>query len=209
MFGEILFLLIDEVLDFFKVEVGKLDIYVVLVWFGVFVQSVVELLVFKVYVKGLEIGIYVDVYLFEEIMLDVMCVCQILFNLIGNGVKFIDIGGVVVELFGWFNLIGGSFLEIEVCDIGIGFEVGEGECFFQEFEQVDYGLVCKFGGIGFGFVIVQCFVGLMGGSIIVMFVKEGGVVFCVFLFILEDFDFEEDICFKSFSGKNVVFVMES
>lgn len=207
--GETLLLLIDEVLDFSKVEAGKLDIHAAPVRLGALAQSVVELLAPKAHVKGLEIGTYVDARLPDEVTLDATRVRQILFNLIGNGVKFTDTGGVAVKLSGRPNPSGGSFLEIEVRDTGIGFEAGEAERLFQEFEQVDHGPARKFGGTGLGLAIAQRLAGLMGGSITATPAEEGGAAFHVSLPTPEDLDLLEDTRFTSLGGKKVVLVTGS
>ena len=79
---------------------GKLDIHAEPVGVGALAEHVVELLGPKAQAKGLEIGTLIDPNLPDRVTIDATRVRQILFNLIGNGIKFTDKGGVSVELTG-------------------------------------------------------------------------------------------------------------
>ncbi|MTI04181.1 PAS domain-containing sensor histidine kinase [Roseibium denhamense] len=207
--GETLLLLIDEVLDFSKVEAGKLDIRATPVRAGTLAENVVELLAPKAHAKRLEIGSILSPSLPDEVTLDATRVRQILFNLIGNGVKFTDSGGVSVELNGQPNPEGGSFLTIDVRDTGIGFSEAESERLFQEFEQVDHGPARKFGGTGLGLAIAQRLAGLMGGSIKAGPSHGGGAWFQVTLPIPEDLVDGDDPRLDFLANRKAVFVSTS
>jgi len=207
--GETLLLLIDEVLDFSKVEAGKLEIQAAPVKIGALAESVVELLAPKAHAKGLEIGSMLAPDLPEEVTLDATRVRQILFNLIGNGVKFTDEGGVAVELAGRPNPSGGSLLEINVRDTGIGFNELEADRLFKEFEQVDHGPARKFGGTGLGLAIAQRLAGLMGGKITAQPSAEGGGHFKVCLPIPENMAASTDPRLSSLAERNIVFISNS
>ncbi|MCV0424710.1 MAG: response regulator [Roseibium sp.] len=207
--GETLLLLIDEVLDFSKVEAGKLDIQAAPVRVGTLTESVVELLAPKAHAKGLEIGTLLDARLPSEVTLDATRVRQILFNLIGNGVKFTDEGGVAIELSGRANPAGGSFLDIVVRDTGIGIEEAEAERLFQEFEQVDHGPARKFGGTGLGLAIAQRLATLMGGTIVAEPAASSGALFRVSLPIPEPLSTSTDPRFSDISGRKIVFISDS
>jgi len=207
--GETLLLLIDEVLDFSKVEAGKLDIHAAPVKVGALTESVVELLAPKAHAKDLEIGTMIDPHLPGHVTLDATRVRQILFNLIGNGVKFTDTGGVAVELSGRPNPAGGSFLDLVVRDTGIGFGAHEADRLFQEFEQVDHGPARKFGGTGLGLAIAQRLAHLMGGSIAAKPADGGGALFEVSLPVPEDLLDQPDTRLVSFADKKFVFVTTS
>ncbi len=207
--GETLLLLIDEVLDFSKVEAGKLDIQAVPVRVGALAENVIELLAPKAHARNLEIGAMLDPNLPEEVTLDATRVRQILFNLIGNGVKFTDEGGIAVTLTGRPNPDGGSFLKIEVRDTGIGFDATEAERLFKEFEQVDHGPARKFGGTGLGLAIAQRLAGLMGGAIAAEPAEDGGALFRVVLPIPETLAATADPRLEHLRDKNIVFVSNS
>ncbi|TYC54071.1 response regulator [Rhodobacterales bacterium] len=208
--GETLLLLIDEVLDFSKVEAGKLDIHASPVRVGALAENVVELLAPRAHAKSLEIGSLISPSLPEEVTIDATRVRQILFNLIGNGVKFTDDGGISVELSGRTDpQSGGSILEIEVVDTGIGFDEAEAERLFREFEQVDHGPARKFGGTGLGLTIAQRLAGLMGGSISAAPARDGGALFRVSLPIPETLGEHTDPRTDILADKNVVFISAS
>ncbi|MEJ8475004.1 response regulator [Roseibium algae] len=175
--GETLLLLIDEVLDFSKVEAGKLEIQAELTPLAALAENVVELLAPKAHVKGLEIGTRIDPALPDQVTVDAARVRQILFNLAGNGVKFTDFGGVSIEIDGRANPEGGCFLDISVRDTGIGFEKAQADRLFMEFEQIDHGPARKFGGTGLGLAIAQRLAGLMGGAISAEQDETSGAVF--------------------------------
>jgi len=163
--GDTLLFLIDEVLDFSKVEAGKLDIAASPTRLSALTDSVVELLAPKAHAKSLEIGVRLDPSFPEKVTLDATRVRQILFNLAGNGVKFTDEGGVAILVNGHDAEDGGSIIEFCVQDTGIGFDAADAERLFEEFEQVDHGPARKFGGTGLGLAIAQKLTHLMNGTI--------------------------------------------
>ncbi|MFC6654480.1 response regulator [Roseibium salinum] len=134
---------------------------------------------------------------------------QILFNLIGNGIKFTDDGGVAVELEGRPNPEGGSFLDIDVRDTGIGFDEAEAERLFREFEQIDHGPARKFGGTGLGLAIAQRLAGLMGGAITARPTGDGGATFRVSLPIPEGLSSSNDPRLAGLEGRKIVLVSNS
>ncbi|MEP2454905.1 response regulator, partial [Roseibium sp.] len=201
--GETLLLLIDEVLDFSKVEAGKLEIQTGPTALAGLAENVVELLAPKAHAKGLEIGTRIDPALPDLVTLDATRVRQILFNLAGNGVKFTDEGGVSVEIDGRHNPAGGSFLDICVRDTGIGFNKDQADRLFQEFEQVDHGPARKFGGTGLGLAIAQRLAGLMNGRIYAEPDPHKGARFIVSLPVPETLRSPGQV---STSGKSVVLV---
>ncbi|MEO1115555.1 MAG: response regulator, partial [Pseudomonadota bacterium] len=141
--------------------------------------------------------------------LDATRVRQILFNLIGNGIKFTDEGGISVEVTGRSDGPGSTYLDIDVHDTGIGFNAAEAERIFQEFEQVDHGPARKFGGTGLGLAIAQRLAGLMGGAITARPSGWGGGHFKVSLPIPEKLTAETDPRLDSLKGKKIVFVSDS
>lgn len=204
--GETLLFLIDEVLDFSKVEAGKLDIQTAPTRLSSLADSVVELLAPKAHAKSLEIGTRIDPRLPETVTLDATRVRQILFNLAGNGVKFTDTGGVSIEIDGVENGSIGSLLVIQVRDTGIGFNDAEAERLFEEFEQVDHGPARKFGGTGLGLAIAQRLTQLMGGQIRAAAVAGGGALFEVVLPIPEKLAGGPLETLLPYSGKHILLI---
>ncbi|WP_417667900.1 ATP-binding protein [Roseibium sp.] len=204
--GETLLLLIDEVLDFSKVEAGKLDIQVSPTPLAALAENVVELLAPKAQAKGLEIGSCLDPALPETVTVDATRVRQILFNLAGNGVKFTDEGGVSITIDGRPNPVGGCFLDIAVHDTGIGFKKDQAERLFKEFEQIDHGPARKFDGTGLGLAIAQRLAKLMGGSITAAPEPAGGALFKVSLPVPEQLRKPAEIRPDHLHAKKIVIV---
>lgn len=207
--GETLLMLIDEVLDFSKVEAGKLEIQVEPARLAFLVESVVELLAPKAHAKELEIGAMLYPGLPDKVTLDPSRVRQILFNLTGNGIKFTDEGGVAIKIDGRPNPQGGSFLEISVKDTGIGFKKEDAGRLFLEFEQIDHGPARKFGGTGLGLAIAQRLVQLMGGMIEASSDKAEGTLFKVTLPIPEELPDRSSLPVSACAGKSILIISMS
>jgi PAS domain S-box-containing protein len=159
--GEALLSLIDEVLDFSKVEAGKLDLDAKPFAITTLVEEVVELLAPRAQAKGLEIGSDVHDQLPEQVIGDAIRLRQVLLNLAGNAIKFTETGGVSVIV----EPSTEGRIAFEVRDTGIGIASEEQARIFLEFEQAEGGLNRKFGGTGLGLAISQRIVEGMGGSI--------------------------------------------
>ncbi|SHM88566.1 PAS domain-containing hybrid sensor histidine kinase/response regulator [Roseibium suaedae] len=204
--GETLLLLIDEVLDFSKVEAGKLDIQAAPARLAPLTESVVELLAPRAHAKGLEIGARLSPALPATVTIDATRVRQILFNLTGNGVKFTDEGGVAIEIDGRSRPEGGSLIDITVRDTGIGFKPEEAERLFREFEQIDHGPARKFGGTGLGLAIAQRLALLMGGEIRAENAPNGGAVFRLSLPVPEELVAKSQSAHAPSHGRHIVIV---
>ncbi|MBF0119644.1 MAG: response regulator [Desulfobacterales bacterium] len=85
---------------------------------------------------------------------------QIMYNLIGNAIKFTDAGQIVVS-----SQVKGTFLQISVSDTGIGIPINKHENIFNSFEQVDSSIERKYGGTGLGLTITKSLIELHGGKI--------------------------------------------
>jgi signal transduction histidine kinase/CheY-like chemotaxis protein len=160
--GETLLSLIEEVLDFSKVEAGKLDLEPRPFALAALVEETVELLSPRAQAKGLEIASSMDERLPTMVIGDAARLRQVLLNLAGNAVKFTETGGVVVVV-----EPGPASAEIRftVRDTGIGIAPEAQARVFEEFEQADGGMTRKFGGTGLGLAISRRIVERMGGSI--------------------------------------------
>jgi signal transduction histidine kinase/CheY-like chemotaxis protein len=181
--GEILLLLISEVLDMSKIEAGRLDLAPAPTDIALLAESVVELLSPRAQTKGLEIACFVAPELPERLVVDAVRLRQILFNLAGNGLKFTEDGGVEIALENEPDPTGErtSRLVISVRDTGIGFAAGEAERLFEEFEQIDHGPARRFDGAGLGLSISRRLARLMGGEITATAAEGYGACFRVTL----------------------------
>ncbi|AXS38945.1 response regulator [Breoghania sp. L-A4] len=163
--GEALMTLIDEVLDFSKVEAGKLELAPRPTGLEALVEGVVELLAPRAQAKGLEIAGYVAPDVPAQVLIDGPRLRQVLINLAGNGIKFTDDGGVLIEICAQSVGAAQCRLSVSVHDTGIGIAPDAAKRLFQEFEQVDHGPARRYGGTGLGLAISQRIVARMNGSI--------------------------------------------
>ena len=172
--GETLLSLIEEILDFSKVEAGKLDLEPRPFALTTLVEESVELLSPRAQAKGLEIACSIDERLPGMAVGDAARLRQVLLNLAGNAVKFTEQGGiaVVVEPGAAPNQICFS-----VRDTGIGIAPEAQARVFDEFEQADGGMTRRFGGTGLGLAISRRIVERMGGNIMLSSAPRQGSTF--------------------------------
>jgi len=160
--GDALLSLIEELLDYSKIEAGKIDLEHRPFALSSLIEDITELLAPRAQAKNIEIAAYVDERLPVEIIGDAARLRQVLLNLAGNAIKFTSAGGValIVEPGIWPNEI--SFL---VRDTGIGIAPEARERIFREFEQADDRIARSYGGTGLGLSISERIVKRMGGRI--------------------------------------------
>jgi signal transduction histidine kinase/DNA-binding response OmpR family regulator len=160
--GDALLSLIEELLDYSKIEAGKIDLEHRPFALAALMEDITELLAPRAHAKKLEIAAYVDERLPAEVVGDAARLRQVLLNLAGNAIKFTSTGGValIVEPTITANEI--SFL---VRDTGIGIAPEAQARIFREFEQADERIARSYGGTGLGLSISERIVKRMGGRI--------------------------------------------
>jgi PAS domain S-box-containing protein len=160
--GDALLSLIEELLDYSKIEAGKIDLEHRPFALATLIEDITELLAPRAQARKLEIAAYVDERLPIEVVGDAPRLRQVLLNLAGNAIKFTSTGGValIVEPGIWPNEI--SFL---VRDTGIGIAPEAQQRIFREFEQADERIARSYGGTGLGLSISERIVKRMGGRI--------------------------------------------
>ena len=160
--GDALLSLIEELLDYSKIEAGKIDLEQRPFALASLIEDITELLAPRAQARNLEIAAYVDERLPVEVVGDAARLRQVLLNLAGNAIKFTATGGValIVEPGIWPNEI--SFL---VRDTGIGIAPEAQQRIFREFEQADERIARSYGGTGLGLSISERIVKRMGGRI--------------------------------------------
>jgi signal transduction histidine kinase/CheY-like chemotaxis protein len=160
--GDALLSLIEELLDYSKIEAGKIDLEARPFALAGMIEDITELLAPRAQARKLEISAYVDERLPSEVMGDAARLRQVLLNLAGNAIKFTSTGGValIVEPGLWPDEI--SFL---VRDTGIGIAADAQRRIFREFEQADDRIARSYGGTGLGLSISERIVKRMGGRI--------------------------------------------
>jgi PAS domain S-box-containing protein len=160
--GDALLALIEELLDYSKIEAGKIDLEHRPFALAPLIEDITELLAPRAQARKLEIAAYIDERLPAEVTGDAARLRQVLLNLAGNAIKFTTTGGVslIVEPGIWPNEI--SFL---VRDTGIGIAPEAQQRIFREFEQADEKIARSYGGTGLGLSISERIVKRMGGRI--------------------------------------------
>jgi PAS domain S-box-containing protein len=160
--GEALLFLIEELLDYSKIEAGKIDLEQRPFALSGLIEEITELLAPRAQSKQLEIAALVDERLPVQVVGDVARLRQVLLNLAGNAIKFTSTGGValIAEPGIWPNEI--RFL---VRDTGIGIAPEARERIFREFEQASDHIGRHYGGTGLGLSISERIVKRMGGRI--------------------------------------------
>jgi PAS domain S-box-containing protein len=160
--GDALLALIEELLDYSKIEAGKIDLEARPFALAALIEDITELLAPRAQAKQIEIAAYIDDRLPREVVGDSARLRQVLLNLAGNAIKFTQAGGValIAEPGIWPNEI--SFL---VRDTGIGIAPEAQSRIFREFEQANDGIARSYGGTGLGLSISERIVRRMGGRI--------------------------------------------
>jgi signal transduction histidine kinase/BarA-like signal transduction histidine kinase len=162
--SESLLHVIDDVLDFSRLEVGKLNLNQQAVDNNAIIKSVIQLLHGNAEKRGNQLDFQSSCeQLFIEA--DAGRLRQILYNLIGNAVKFTKNGNIHVELTDELHSDKSQTIHIAVSDNGIGIAQDRHEEIFDSFAQADESINSRFGGSGLGLAISQRFAELLGGSI--------------------------------------------
>ncbi len=158
--GELLLDLITEILDYSRLEAGRLTLETTPFEPECALQSVAELLSPKAHAKGLDIAVLVYANVPHKVLGDDGRLRQILFNLAGNAVKFTETGAVTLEC----QAIGPARLRFTVRDTGPGVAPDKQSLIFEEFAQADASISARYGGAGLGLSIVKKLAQAMGGE---------------------------------------------
>jgi PAS domain S-box-containing protein len=179
--GDALLHVIDDILDYSKIEAGKLDLEHEPFSLRDCVEGALDIVAPRAWEKELELGCLIDEGAPAGIVGDESRLRQVLLNLLSNAVKFTDQGEVVV-LVDAEESAGGSYrLELAVRDTGIGIPPDRMDRLFTSFSQVDASTTRRFGGTGLGLAISKRLVELMGGTIAVESELKQGSVFRISL----------------------------
>jgi signal transduction histidine kinase/CheY-like chemotaxis protein len=167
--------IIDDILDFSKIEAGRLDLESIEFSTVELIEGVAETLAPQAAAKGLKLAAYVAAGVPERVTGDPLRLQQILFNLLGNAIKFTETGSVRLSL----ESAGGQALCIKVADTGIGLSDEQQSRLFQPFVQADSSTTRRFGGTGLGLSIVRRLAEAMQGGVDVLSEPGEGATFIV------------------------------
>jgi len=169
--------LINDLLDYSKLEAGKLELEESAFDPTSLVQGVTELLSTKAAEKGIEIAAYIDPAMPARLIGDEARLRQVLINLAGNGVKFTNQGGVALEA-SFNELVDGDIAySIAIRDTGIGIPYNEQKLIFDEFAQAHSLTNHRPEGTGLGLAISQKLVKAMQGEIALQSIPGKGSTF--------------------------------
>ena len=157
--------IINDILDYSKIEAGKLEISSHPFSLEKLLHNTTNLFEYAVSQKSVELHIDLDPDIPAIVEGDSLRLSQILNNLVGNGVKFTNVGDILIHVKRIKTVENTLTLEFSVSDTGIGMSEEETSNLFQAFTQTDNSNSRKYGGTGLGLVISKNLVNLMGGDI--------------------------------------------
>ena len=173
--------IIDDVLDFSKIEAGGLELEETPFSLTGLVDSVVATFRPQAERKGLSLVAAVAPGSTDVLLGDPTRVRQILFNLLGNALKFTDRGGVMIRARTEPMGDGRAHVVLRVSDTGIGMNDAQQARLFRPFSQADSSTTRRYGGTGLGLSIVRRLSQLMGGDVTVESAPGAGSTFTVIL----------------------------
>ncbi len=169
--------LINDVLDFSKIESGVLELNPISTAIRETVYDVAAIVYSKIKEKGIELKINIDKDVPQQVVVDDQKLRQILMNLMSNSVKFTKNGCIEIGIKKINQSSEKVKLEFYVKDTGIGIERDCQNKIFKAFEQEDSSTTKQFGGTGLGLSISNQFVELMGGEFNIKSMKGFGSEF--------------------------------
>lgn len=175
--GDNLLTLINEILDFSKLEAGEVELETLDFDLATCVEEVADLLAAAAHMKGLEIATSLQERVPTTVRGDVTRLRQILINLMGNAIKFTDRGEVIIRLALATETETAATINFSVEDTGVGIPQAAQKRLFEPFTQVDASTTRKYGGTGLGLAICKQLVERMGGTIAIESVVGQGSKF--------------------------------
>jgi signal transduction histidine kinase/CheY-like chemotaxis protein len=172
--------IVNDVLDFSKIESGELELKLEDFYLIELFEQVISIMAVNAREKGLNFSLdYRDV---RDMVFagDRQRLRQVLINLIGNAVKFTEKGSIVVTV-SREDIEENSYLKIRIADTGIGIAAENHEIIFERFKQADSSVSRKYQGTGLGLPISSRLVQLMGGTISLESDIGKGAIFTVLL----------------------------
>ncbi|NVJ98259.1 MAG: response regulator [Alphaproteobacteria bacterium] len=163
--GQTLLTVINDILDISKLEAGKVELDFHAARLETVVADTIHFLKPKADEKGLQVQWEMDEGVPEIVITDPTRLRQILFNLVGNALKFTEVGSVKIRAEAIDCAAGQYTLRVTVSDTGIGISQEAQRRLFQKFTQADASTTRRFGGTGLGLAICRQLTRLLGGQI--------------------------------------------
>jgi len=174
--GDALLTIINDILDFSKIESGKLDLEEQSFDLRSCIEEVLDLLAAQATAKGIELAYWLHPQTPLTVIGDITRLRQILVNLIGNAVKFTELGEVIVLVTANPIAIASvqtHTIQFAIRDTGIGIPPDRMDRLFKPFSQIDASMTRQYGGTGLGLAISKRLSEIMGGQ---MWVESRGRV---------------------------------
>lgn len=172
--GKFLLSLINDLLDFAKIEAGKMTTYAEDISVEYLLGDVKELFTTQAEQKNLFFRMETSTDFPQTLHTDRTKLLQIIRNLVSNALKFTQDGGITVKC---YRREDKKALAIAVSDTGIGIPDSKKEAIFQSFQQADSAIARKYGGTGLGLSISKALSELLGGGIILESIEGKGSTF--------------------------------
>ncbi len=163
--ADALLVLLNDILDFSKIEAGKLELEKINFNLRTMIEEVAYTLAKRAQDKGLELACLIHPELNSDLVGDPGRIRQILWNLIGNAMKFTHQGEIVVRAEPMQQTETRAIIRFSVEDTGIGIPLERQAAIFDRFIQADGSTTRKYGGSGLGLAISKQLVEAMGGKI--------------------------------------------
>ena len=157
--------IINEILDYSKLEAGKTVLDSVTFQLPGVVKDVLRSLAFAAHQKGLELTVHIAPDVPADLTGDPIRLSQVLINVVGNAIKFTERGEVCVDVSVESVTNDRACLQFIIRDTGIGIALDQQEGLFQEFQQAQTSGNRLYGGTGLGLAVSKGIVTLMGGKI--------------------------------------------
>ncbi len=159
--------ILNEILDLSKIEAGQLQLERQAFKPRLVLQNIISVMAANARLKGLALRLEAPADLPADLLGDALRLKQVLYNLVGNAIKFTDRGEVVLRVQCLTQTAHSARLRFEVADTGIGMDAESLRRIFTPFAQADASISRRYGGTGLGLPISQRLVAMMGGEITV------------------------------------------
>lgn len=187
--GQSLLSIVNDVLDFSKVESGKMELEEILFNPKDVIKSALDTISPLCQKKGIAVNSIISDDLPNKVIGDSERLRQILLNLLSNSAKFTETGSITVNAITIENKIPSEItIQFSIIDTGIGISEDKQRIIFDSFTQADSSTTRKFGGTGLGLSITKRLVTLMGGTIDLQSTEGLGSTFTCIISFKEDYD---------------------
>ena len=157
--------IINDILDFSKIEAGKMELEIIDIELEKTLHDISQIMATKAQEKNIEFICLIEENVPTSLKGDPTRLRQIIINLCGNAIKFVEHGEVVLRVSFVEEKTNFLILRFEIIDTGIGISQEKISRLFQSFSQVDVSTTRKYGGTGLGLTISKQLAELMGGQI--------------------------------------------